>query len=94
MRRRLPTILILMATLALFPFACIFPARTTTSPLPRVHLIQGMDNQPRFKSQQVNLLFADTREELINVLHDACEIELGLLVQYLYAALSLKKGLD
>jgi Ferritin-like len=36
----------------------------------------------------------DTREELINALHEACEIEHGLLVQYLYAALSLKKGLD
>lgn len=36
----------------------------------------------------------DTREELINALHEACEIEHGLLVQYLYTALSLKKSLD
>ena len=36
----------------------------------------------------------DTREELINALHEACEIEHSLLVQYLYAALSVKKGLD
>jgi hypothetical protein len=36
----------------------------------------------------------DTREELIKALHKACEIEHGLLVQYLYAALSGKKGLD
>jgi hypothetical protein len=36
----------------------------------------------------------DTREELINALHEACEIEHGLLIQYLYAALSLKKGLE
>jgi mono/diheme cytochrome c family protein len=63
MRGRLPTILLLMATLALLPFACIFRARNATSPLPRVHPIQGMDNQPRFKAQQVNPLFADTREE-------------------------------
>ena len=63
MRGRLPTILMLMTALALLPFACVFRARNGTSPLPRVHLIQGMDNQPRFKSQQVNPLFADTREE-------------------------------
>lgn len=63
MRGRLPTILLLMATLALLPFACIFRARNAMSPLPRVHPVQGMDNQPRFKSQQVNPLFADTREE-------------------------------
>jgi Ferritin-like len=36
----------------------------------------------------------DTREELINALHEASEIEHGLLVQYLYAGLSMKKGLD
>jgi len=63
MRRRLPMILMLLTTLALLPFACLFRARNATSPLPRVHLIQDMDNQLRFKSQQVNLLFADTREE-------------------------------
>jgi mono/diheme cytochrome c family protein len=63
MRGRLPTILMLLATLALLPFACIFRARNALSPIPRVHIVQGMDNQPRFKSQQVNPLFADTREE-------------------------------
>ena len=36
----------------------------------------------------------DTREELIAALHEASEIEHGLLVQYLFAALSLKKRLD
>lgn len=35
-----------------------------------------------------------TREELINALHEASELEHGLLVQYLYAALSMKKRLD
>jgi mono/diheme cytochrome c family protein len=62
MRRRLPTILLLMTCLALLPFACIFEARNKLSKLPRVHLIQGMDNQGRYKSQQVNPLFADSRE--------------------------------
>jgi mono/diheme cytochrome c family protein len=54
---------ILFAALAsLLPFAAIYKARHAHTPLPRVHLIQGMDNQARYKSQQVNPVFADTRE--------------------------------
>lgn len=34
----------------------------------------------------------DTREELINALHEASEIEHGLMIQYLFGALSLKKS--
>jgi mono/diheme cytochrome c family protein len=52
----------IMAALSLLPFACIYKARHSHSPLPRIHLIQGMGNQTRYKSQQVNPLFADTRE--------------------------------
>lgn len=36
----------------------------------------------------------DTREELVDALHVACEVEHSLLVQYLYAGLSIKRGLD
>ncbi len=54
---------VVLASLALLPFACIYKARHTHSPLPRIHLIQGMDNQPRYKSQQVNPFFADGREQ-------------------------------
>src|SRR5215216_2650989 len=36
----------------------------------------------------------DTRAELVNALYEAAELEHGLLLQYLYAALSLKKRLD
>ncbi len=36
----------------------------------------------------------DTREELIGALHEASEIEHGLLVQYLYAILTMKRRLD
>jgi len=63
MPRWVGSVLLVLATLALLPFACIYKARQSQSPLPRVHLVQGMDNQPRLKSQQVNPLFADTREE-------------------------------
>ena len=36
----------------------------------------------------------DTREELIDALTEASELEHGLLVQYLFAAYSMKKRLD
>lgn len=53
--------LIVLASLALIPFACIARARAVRSAQPRVHLIQDMDNQSKFKSQQLNPLFADRR---------------------------------
>ena len=34
----------------------------------------------------------DTREELINALREACEIEHGLMVQYLYTALTMRRS--
>jgi len=36
----------------------------------------------------------DTREELVNALSEAAELEHGLLIQYLFAALSLKRRVD
>lgn len=36
----------------------------------------------------------DTREELVDALTEACELEHGLLIQYLFAAYSLKKRAD
>lgn len=62
MPRWVGSVLVVLAALALLPFACIYKARATRSPLPRIHVVQGMDNQPRYKSQQVNPLFTDTRE--------------------------------
>jgi mono/diheme cytochrome c family protein len=62
MPRWVSSVLIMLAALSLLPFACIYKARQSQSASPRIHLVQGMDNQPRFKSQQVNPLFADTRE--------------------------------
>ena len=61
MPRWVGSVLVVLAALALLPFACIYRARQSHSPLPRIHLVQGMDNQPRYKSQQVNPFFADTR---------------------------------
>jgi mono/diheme cytochrome c family protein len=63
MPRWVNNVLLVLATLALLPFACIYRARYMHSPLPRIHIVQGMDNQPRYEAQQVNPFFADTREE-------------------------------
>jgi len=40
------------------------------------------------------VLRVDTREELVYLLGQACEIEHGLMCEYLYAQFSLKRGLD
>jgi hypothetical protein len=39
-------------------------------------------------------LRVDTREELVYLLGQACEIEHGLMCEYLYAQFSLKRGPD
>lgn len=53
--------LMVLATGALLPFACAYKARHTPSSLPRIHLLQDMDNQPKYKAQSVSPLFADGR---------------------------------
>src|SRR5262245_36323166 len=63
MPRWVRSVLLVLSVLSVLPFACVYRARHTTSVTPRIHLIQGMDNQPRYKSQQTNPLFADTGEE-------------------------------
>jgi len=54
-------VLIVLAALALVPFALVARARATRSEHPRLHVISDMDNQARFKSQQVDPWFADGR---------------------------------
>ena len=39
-------------------------------------------------------LTVESREELVYLLGQACEIEHGLMCEYLYAQFSLKRGLD
>jgi mono/diheme cytochrome c family protein len=43
------------------PLALIMRARVTTSPNPRIHIVPDMDNQPKYKAQSRNPLFADRR---------------------------------
>lgn len=53
--------LILLAALALVPFALIARSRASTSPHPRLHLVLDMAKQPKFTTQTANPLFADGR---------------------------------
>src|SRR5687768_9806453 len=57
---------LIYAALVLLIFAMIPPAliarsRAVPSDKRRIHLIQDMDNQPKFRAQQLNPMFADER---------------------------------
>lgn len=52
---------IVVIFLAMIPPAVIAWARAVSSSQPRIHLIQDMDNQPKFRAQHANALFADGR---------------------------------
>ncbi len=53
--------LTIAAALLLVPLTFAAKAYTIRSPEPRIHLIQNMDNQTRFKAQHSNTYFADGR---------------------------------
>jgi mono/diheme cytochrome c family protein len=54
--------LMLIAIVATFvPIAAIARSRLSTSPDPRIHLVQDMGSQPRYGPQQVSSVFADRR---------------------------------
>jgi mono/diheme cytochrome c family protein len=52
---------IIIVLLAMIPPALIASLRATNAKVPRVHLVQDMDNQPKFKEQHANPLFLDGR---------------------------------
>lgn len=55
--------LVVLVLLAMFPPLLVARARALNSDLPRVHLIQDMDNQPKFRAQAASEIFADGRAE-------------------------------
>ncbi len=59
--RALKYAVLIVASLALVPPVIIARARTVKSTKPRLHPVPDMDNQPRFKAQQTDPLFADHR---------------------------------
>jgi mono/diheme cytochrome c family protein len=61
MPRSIKVVLAVLVPVSLVPIVLIARARVVKSPEPRVHLISDMDNQPKFKAQAANPLFADGR---------------------------------
>jgi mono/diheme cytochrome c family protein len=53
--------IVTLVVLSWVPLALIMRARVTTSSSPRIHVIPDMDNQPKYKTQSRNVLFADRR---------------------------------
>lgn len=61
MPRWLFYLVVVIIVLSWVPLAVILRARNTMSSEPRIHIIQDMDNQQKFKTQARNRLFADRR---------------------------------
>jgi mono/diheme cytochrome c family protein len=55
-----PTIALLLS-ISILPFVLIARAKVMRSDAPRIQVVPDMDNQPKFKAQQANPLFADGR---------------------------------
>jgi mono/diheme cytochrome c family protein len=53
--------LIIVAVASVVPFALAAKARYTKSDSPRIHLIQDMDSQPKYRAERANPFFADNR---------------------------------
>jgi mono/diheme cytochrome c family protein len=53
--------LVILTVAAAVPFALAAKARYSRSPNPRIHIIQDMDSQPKYKAQRENPVFADGR---------------------------------
>jgi mono/diheme cytochrome c family protein len=68
--------LVLLAVLSLIPLALIARTRATLSSEPRIHLVPDMDNQPAFRAQSANPLFADGRAMRPPVPHTVARGEL------------------
>ncbi|MEW6235565.1 MAG: cytochrome c [Candidatus Omnitrophota bacterium] len=60
-RKGIVAIVFLLALLALTPILMMTMARMVKSDTPRFHLIQDMDNQPKFHTQSANPFFVDQR---------------------------------
>ena len=54
-------VVVILVVLSWVPLALIMRARVTTSPQPRIHIVPDMDNQPKYKPQSRNVMFADRR---------------------------------
>ncbi|HEY2409381.1 MAG TPA: quinol:electron acceptor oxidoreductase subunit ActD [Polyangiaceae bacterium] len=63
--KQLPSVLIyglvIVSVASIVPFALAAKGRYSHSTTPRIHIIQDMDSQPKYKAQRENPFFADNR---------------------------------
>ncbi len=59
--KTLAGVVLVLMLLGLVPFGLIALARSRPSPAPPVRPIQNMNDQPKFKAQRENAMFADDR---------------------------------
>jgi mono/diheme cytochrome c family protein len=52
---------VIVTALGIVPFALIAKARVTTTTRPRIMIVPDMNNQPKFRAQQADPMFADGR---------------------------------
>lgn len=76
MPRWIIAVIVVLAALSLVPIVLIARARAVRSARPRMHLVADMDNQPKFKAQARNPLFADKRAMRLPVEHVVARGEL------------------
>ncbi len=53
--------IIVLITLSWVPIALVLRARTVRTAKPPLHIVSDMDNQPSFRTQKRNMMFADRR---------------------------------
>ena len=52
---------VVLVVLSWIPLAMIARARAVKTTKPRIHLVQDMDNQPKYKTQSTNAMFEDNQ---------------------------------
>jgi len=93
MPRWLLNTLVLGAVLALVPLAWVARARVMKSTQPRLHLVQDMDDQISYKSQERNPAFADRRAMRVPVAGTVPQLAEGQF-ERLYADDHYARGID
>jgi mono/diheme cytochrome c family protein len=83
---------LVLVILAMIPPAIIARTRAVPSEKRRIHLIQDMDNQSKFRAQQVNPIFADNRAMRPPVHGTVARGELNLDAHYVHGVINQQQG--
>jgi mono/diheme cytochrome c family protein len=85
-------VLLVLMILAMIPPAIIARTRAVPSDKRRIHLIQDMDNQSKFRAQQVNTIFADNRGMRPPVIGTVARGELALDAHHMHGVINAEQG--